>query len=147
MTTKQINNLKKNLQEYSREIADKNNIDLQKAISIIVSDLENCSKNTLDSTIDEINDIIGLIEKNDTDSLNEKYPKLQYDDLSKMIDAGIDVNVSAKPYTIVQLKVIYFLLTKDKNNNAVKTKKKRVVLEAVQEVILDRKRNISLRNI
>lgn len=147
MTTKQINNLKKNLQEYSREIADKNNIDLQKAISIIVSDLENCSKNTLDSTIDEINDIIGLIEKNDTDRLNEKYPKLKYDDLSKMIDAGIDVNVSAKSYTIVQLKVIYFLLTKDKNNNAVKTKKKRVVLEAVQEVILDRKRNISLRNI
>lgn len=146
MTSKQIHNLKTNLQEYSQEIADKDNIDLQRAIAIIISDLENCSKNKLDGTIDEINDIIWLIEKNDTDKLNEKYPKLKYDDLLKIIDAGIDANVSAKSYTMAQLKVIYFLLTKDKNNNAVKTKKKKVVLEAVQEAILDRKRNMSLRN-
>lgn len=146
MTKTQINNLKKYLQEYSREISIENNPKLKSAISIVIDQLENYTQNMPTKKIDDIDDIIDLIEGNEIDKLIKKYPKLKYSDLILIIDSEQNSNTSFSSYTIMQLKVIYFLLTKDKANNAIKTRKKSIVLDAVQEALLDRKRNMRLKN-
>lgn len=146
MNKKQISSLKENLQKYSIEFIDEDNHDLQNAICTIVSDLEKQLNNISRKKSDDIGDIISLIEKNEIQKLNEEYPKIMYNDLMQIISSD-EILENIQHYTTIQLKVIYFLLTKDKCNNAIKTKNKNVVSNAVKEAILERKRRDKLKNL
>lgn len=69
-----------------------------------------------------------------------------YDNLLQTTNSKINLD-SLNNYTILQLKVIYYLLTKGKENNAIKTSKKYSILNAVKEVIFSNLRAQKLENI
>lgn len=141
----QINALRDNLHRFSLELEKTENDSLKDAVSIIMEELDKSTKKT-DSKNNEIIDILSLIDQQDISSLNEKYPKIRYDEIKNIFDTGKNFDTLEK-YTILQLKVIYYLYTKDKNNNAIKSSSKKIVLNAVNELMLEIRRSQGLKNL
>lgn len=141
----QINSLKDNLNRFAIEIENTKNDSLKDAISIVISELDKSVKKS-DTKNNEIIDILSLIEQQDLFTLNEKYPKIKYDEIKDIFDSGQTFH-SLENYTILQLKVIYYLYTKDKENNAIKTSSKKTVLNAVNELMLEIRRSEGLKNL
>ncbi|MFP5528239.1 hypothetical protein ACLGL1_07175 [Peptococcus simiae] len=141
----QINALRDNLHRFSLELEKTENHSLKDAVSIIMEELDKSTKKT-DSKNNEIVDILSLIDQQDISSLNEKYPKIRYDEIKNIFDTGKNFDTLEK-YTLLQLKVIYYLYTKDKNNNAIKSSSKKIVLNAVNELMLEIRRSQGLKNL
>lgn len=146
MNKKQISNLKENLKKYSLEMVNENNKDIQDTILILIEDIEKQLECTPQKRSEKVSDIIELIEKNDIDKLNQQYPAIKYNEITEIMNSEKIFN-SIGDYTIIQLKIVYFLLTNDKSNNAIKTKKKSIVFDAVSEAILEIKRSSKFKNI
>lgn len=91
----------------------------------------------------DIEDIMNLIDNNDIQILHRDYPRIKFEDLKSINWADIELS-SLNKYTMLELKVIYYILTKDKDNNAIKTCKKECVFNAVREVIFSIRRGRKL---
>lgn len=149
MNKSKILNLLTNLKEYD-ELYFPKDIVIENSISILIKDLENklSEMNSTSKKKSNIMDIIYLIEENAIDEINSNYPKIKYNNILTAINFESKQKFEEiEKYTIIQLKVFYFLLTKNKINNAIKTSKKDIVFNAVVEVIRDINRNNDLKNL
>lgn len=143
MERKQYLRLKKDLDEYSNCENIRNEALLQKSIQIVLESLKKELDKPINKKEKDIIVIMRLIDDKDTDKLNQIYPKLMYNNLQEAINSNLNFEV-LKNYTTLQLKVIYYLLTKDKENNAIKTSKKDVVQNSIKEVLFNNLRNQKL---
>ncbi|MEG1716222.1 MAG: hypothetical protein RR275_05380 [Lachnospiraceae bacterium] len=145
MDRKQFLKLKNDLVHYDRNIDEQNNNTLHNAIQIVIESLENQLSKPIQKKENDIITIIKLIENNNIDKIKIDYPKLMYDSLLEATYSKINLDYLHN-YTILQLKVLYYLLTKDKDNNAIKTSKKESILNAVKEVVFSNLRAQKFEN-
>lgn len=145
MDRKQFLKLKNDLIHYDRNIDEQNNNTLHNAIQIVIESLENQLSKPIQKKENDIITIIKLIENNNIDKIKIDYPKLMYDSLLETTYSKINLDY-LNNYTILQLKVLYYLLTKDKDNNAIKTSKKESILNAVKEVVFSNLRAQKFEN-
>ena len=145
MDRKQFLKLKNDLVHYDRNIDEQNNNTLHNAIQIVIESLENQLSKPIQKKENDIITIIKLIENNNIDKIKIDYPKLMYDSLLEITYSKINLDY-LNNYTILQLKVLYYLLTKDKDNNAIKTSKKESILNAVKEVVFSNLRAQKFEN-
>lgn len=145
MDRKQFLKLKNDLVHYDRNINEQNNSTLHNAIQIVIENLENQLSKPIQKKEKDIVIIIKLIENNNIDKIKIDYPKLMYENLLETAYSKINLD-NLNNYTILQLKVLYYLLTKDKDNNAIKTNKKDSILNAVKEVVFSNLRAQKFEN-
>lgn len=147
MEIKQLKKLKNDLLKFKIDFSgasSSNNLETA-AQTIIEAINEQINKPTVDKK-NTIMSIIGLLENNNIEEIEKSFPKINYIELKNAVNSKIEVE-SLDNYTILQLKVIYYMLTNDKENNAIKTNKKESVLNSVKEVVFSNMRTQKLKNI
>lgn len=146
MGIKQLEKLKSDLLKFQvKAIGANNSARLKEAVQIIVEAIDNEIEKPIVAKKSNIIDIISLLDSNNPAEISTSFPQINYVELKKVVNSKIDI-ASLNNYTITQLKVIYYMLTHDKENHAIKTNKKEEVLNAVKEAIFSNMRAQKLEN-
>lgn len=146
METRQLKKLKSDLLKFEIESIEASNSDrLKDAVQTVITAIdEQLEKSTVTKKAGIIS-IISLLDSGDIEEVKKSFPQINYIELEKAVNSRIDIE-SLNNYTIIQLKVIYYMLTHDKENNAIKTSRKELVLNSVKEVIFNNMRAEKLKN-
>lgn len=147
MGIKQLEKLKSDLLRFQvKAIGANNSARLKEAVQIIVEAIDNEIEKPIVVKKSNIIDIISLLDSNNPAEISTSFPQVNYVELKKVVNSKIDI-ASLNNYTITQLKVIYYMLTHDKENHAIKTNKKEEVLNAVKEANFSNMRMQKLKDV
>lgn len=146
MGKKRINGLERDLKLLRNETI---NVDLQNSIDVVLRYLHENNQTFLEqSNIRKAKPCLlsslDCIKNMDIKRLREANPNLservfEYIENKQLIATLTSSDLST--FTVNELKVLYFILTETKDNHAMKSKKKEVVLNSVREAIAHYKRS------
>lgn len=153
MNNRLQDNLIKNLNEY-RDSLDVKSDKVIQSIDII---LKHIDSNHIDNNINKVNkkskkkniyDLLDLVDSKDFNALKSNNIKLNFEEILERNDLILKLerleDKEINEYTMNELKIIYYIITKDRDNYIMKANKKDILIRGIKEMILDSRRSSKL---
>jgi hypothetical protein len=97
----------------------------------------------LDMTVGEMNKLLDVVDTLGIDGAIKLYPNIHRDKVLRANLESIDRS-SLNELTVLELKLVYYKLTKDRYHNAIKTNQKQLIVNYLIEVVLSYERAVKL---
>lgn len=158
MNNRLQDNLIKNLNEY-RDSLDVKSDKVIQSIDIILKhiDSNHIDSNHIDNNINKVNkkskkkniyDLLDLVDSKDFNALKSNNIKLNFEEILERNDLILKLerleDKEINEYTMNELKIIYYIITKDRDNYIMKANKKDILIRGIKEMILDSRRSSKL---